>query len=127
MSFSIPWSNCIVGHLNTNKTFHSMQKSSNLDWNDKLRHIKPTITTWLRNYLRKTDVLLIRLRHSRITHKHLLLRGETSLYTHCHFMLLTAHHFLRAFLFFPYVLWATCLYQSWFARTSYGHPYCKHY
>lgn len=64
--------------------------------NNKLHHIKPTITIWLTYYPRIAGFLLacLRIRHSRITHKHLLLQEDASMCSDNHFDVLSIHHIL---------------------------------
>ena len=63
---------------------------------NKLREIKPNIATWPTFSPRKIDVILTRLRigHSRLTHRHLLLAEEEPTCSHCHSSILTIRHLL---------------------------------
>lgn len=46
------------------------QESWDLELNNKLHHVKPTIMTWAPNYPRKTVLTRLRIGHSRIINKH---------------------------------------------------------
>ena len=58
---------------------------------NKLNNIKPCIAIWPTFSLRKIDVILTRMRigHSRLIHRCLLLDEEKPICLHCHFSVLT--------------------------------------
>ena len=68
------------------------------DWHfdNKLKDIKPHITNWPTISPRKNDVILTHLRigHSRLTHRHLLLAEEQPTCPYCHSSSLTIRHIL---------------------------------
>ena len=72
------------------------QREWNYQVNSKLQDIKPHISIWPSITLPKTDVILIRLRivHSRVTHRHLLLGESESTCPYCFFSTLTIRHSL---------------------------------
>ena len=93
--------NCTIPYSDLKNTIRNLIKDKwqinwNLQANNKLKQIKPTITPWPSIPCRKTDVLLTRLRigHSRITHRHLLLGEAEPTCPHCFFSQLTIHHIL---------------------------------
>lgn len=61
--------------------------------NNKLHHIKPTICHWNILHLRKLDVIVTRLRigHTRVTHRHLLLGEAHPICYHCNCTLTIKH------------------------------------
>ena len=63
---------------------------------NKLNEIKPCIAIWPTFTPRKFDVILTRLRigHSRLTHKHLLLDETEPTCPHCYSSVLTIRHLL---------------------------------
>ena len=93
--------NCTIPYSDLKNAIRNLikdkwQKNWNLQTNNKLKQIKPIITPWPSIPCRKTDVLLTRLRigHSRITHRHLLLREAEPTCPHCFFSQLTIYHIL---------------------------------
>ena len=62
----------------------------------KIKEIKPCIVTWPTFTPRNIDVILTRLRigHSRLTHRHLLLAEKEPTCTHCYSSVLTIRHLL---------------------------------
>ena len=79
--------NCTIPYSDLKNTIRNLIKDKwqinwNLQANNKLKQIKPTITPWPSIPCRKTDVLLTHLQigHSRITLRHLLL-GEAKSHT----------------------------------------------
>ena len=77
-----------------------MNKNWQREWDgsseNKLKEIKPCIAIWPTLTPRKTDVILTRLRigHSRLTHRHLLLAAEEPICPYCHSSVLTIRHLL---------------------------------
>ena len=73
-----------------------MQREWSYQLNNKLQGIKPHISIWPSVTPRNIHVILSRLRigHSKITHRHLLLGEGENTCPHCHFSALTVQHLL---------------------------------
>ena len=93
--------NCLIPYTDIKiQTKEFMLKKWQNLWNEqtdnKLYQIKPIISPWPEITPRKHDVLLtrLRIRHSRITHKHLLFGEPAPMCPQCHFSILTIRHIL---------------------------------
>ena len=85
-----------IKHIIKNHIRNKWQEDWNKQINNKLYAVKPHITCWPSTIPRKTDVLITRLRigHSRLTHRHLLLGEPEPMCPYCFFSHLTIRHVL---------------------------------
>ena len=76
--------------------YNKWQREWDAQTENKLKEIKPYITTWSTFNPRKIDVILTRLRigYTILTHRHLLLAKDEPTYPHCHSSVLTIRHLL---------------------------------